>query len=258
MKIKKIVVVGDKFHEFSDSKDVVTTSQLELLTQIPTKILDNEHEIILGQGVRKDFARKILSNHKKNAFCKNKFKICSLEKFVNDKSNVNSHKKQDENILIGASEPVEHKNNLYVMPLIIDERCELMSDHQTGQHIQGMLLVEAGRQAFIAVTEEWIYSKEVGRYYVINEMAINFSNFVFPLPALIHFEFFEKDINDRRGRFKGQVRVTQNQTVCATMDVSFTVYPSSMIYKKEKDLADVAVNTALLNVVTEIQQVAHA
>ncbi|WP_203342033.1 hypothetical protein [Vibrio metschnikovii] len=65
MKIKKIVVVGDKFHEFSDSKDVVTTSQLELLTQIPTKILDNEHEIILGQGVRKDFARKILSNHKK-------------------------------------------------------------------------------------------------------------------------------------------------------------------------------------------------
>lgn len=50
MKTKKIVVVGDKFHEFSASKDVVTTSQLELLTQIPTKILDNEHEIILGQG----------------------------------------------------------------------------------------------------------------------------------------------------------------------------------------------------------------
>lgn len=258
MKTKKIVVVGDKFHEFSASKDVVTTSQLELLTQIPTKILDNEHEIILGQGVSKDLARRILSNYEKNSICENKFKICSLEKFVNNKSNVNSHKKQDENILIGASEPVEHKNNLYVMPLMIDERCELMSDHQTGQHIQGMLLVEAGRQAFIAVTEEWIYNKEVSRYYVINEMSINFSNFVFPLPALIHFEFIEKDINDRRGRFKGQIRVTQNQTVCATMDVSFSVYPSSIIYEKEKNLADVAVNTALRNVVKETREVSYA
>ncbi|MFQ9621346.1 MAG: hypothetical protein ACLR17_00915 [Enterobacteriaceae bacterium] len=62
-----------------------------------------------------------------------------------------------------------------------------------------MLLVEASRQAFIAVTEEFIYKQEAGRYYVINSMATTFSSFLFPLPALVHFEFLEKDINERRG-----------------------------------------------------------
>lgn len=140
------------------------------------------------------------------------------------------------------------------MPLLIDERCELMADHQTGQHIQGMLLVEASRQAFIGVTEEFIYQQESGRYYVINSMAINFASFLFPLPALVHFEFLEKDINDRRGRFKAQVRVTQHQTLCATMDVSFTVYPSTLIAEKEKSLAEVAMQATIV----EQQGVTHA
>ena len=222
MKIKKILVVGDKFHDFSNNKDVVTTSQLEQLIQNPTKIIDNEHEFIVGQGVRRDFIRNILSNHEKNDIFKNKFKICALESFINNKGNHNSHKKKDENILIGISEPVEKEDNIYVMPLIIDERCELMSDHQTGKHIQGMLLVEAGRQAFIAVTEEWIYGKGCDLYYVINEISIKFSSFLFPLPTIIHFEFIDKNIKNRRGSFKAQVRFIQNQIVCATMDVSFT------------------------------------
>lgn len=50
MKIKKIFVVGDKFSEFTNGKNVLTISQLELLTQIPAKIIDTEHEIIVGQG----------------------------------------------------------------------------------------------------------------------------------------------------------------------------------------------------------------
>ena len=131
------------------------------------------------------------------------------------------------------------------MPLLIDERCELMADHQTGQHIQGMLLVEASRQAFIAVTEEFIYKQEAGRYYVINSMAMTFSSFLFPLPALVHFEFLEKDINERRGRFRAQVRVTQHQTLCATMDVSVTVYPSALIAEKEKLLAEAAMQATI-------------
>ena len=256
MNIKKIVVVGDKFHEFTNGKEVVTISELELLTQIPDKILDKKHKIILGQGVSSDFLNKIISTHGKNVDYCNNLEIGSLEKFVKNKKNINCHKQLNENILIGTSKAIE-KSNKYVMSMVIDERCELMADHQTGQHIQGMLLVEASRQAFIAVTEEWIYGDDISRYYVINDMAINFSNFMFPLPALISFEFIEKDINERRGRFKGIIQVTQNKTICATMDVSFTVYPSEFIYEKEKSLAELAVTTTISNDSQEFLQVSH-
>lgn len=258
MNCKKLVVVGDKFNEFANGKDVLTISQLELLTQIPANIIDKEHEIIIGQGVRKDFAGKVISNQARNAIYGNKIKMCSLEKLFNDKKNEHCHKRLEQNVLIGPAEQTEHNNNLFAMPLLIDERCELMADHQTGQHIQGMLLVEASRQAFIAVTEEFIYGQEKGRYYVINSMAINFSSFLFPLPALVHFEYLEQDVNERRGRFKAQVRVTQHNTLCASMDVSFTVYPSELISEKEKSLAEAAMRSAILEQQGATPGVLHA
>lgn len=245
MNFKKLVVVGDKFNEFANGKDVLTISQLKLLTQIPSNIIDKEHEIIIGQGVRKDFAEKVILNQGRNAAHGNKIKICALEKMVNDRKNTHCHKRFEQNVLIGSAEQTEHNGDLFVMSLLIDERCEIMADHQTGQHVQGMLLVEASRQAFIAVTEEFIYKQETGRYYIINSMTITFSSFLFPLPALVHFEFLQKDINDRRGRFKAQVRVTQHQTLCTTMDVSFTVYPSGLICEKEKSLAEAAMQAAI-------------
>ncbi|MFK8259349.1 AfsA-related hotdog domain-containing protein [Erwinia sp. AnSW2-5] len=253
MNCKKLLVVGDKFNEFAKGKDALTISQLELLTQIPANILDKEHEIIIGQGVRKDFAEKVISNQAKNTTNGNKLKIFSLEELANNKKNTHCHKKLEHNILIGLAEQTEHNSDLFSMPLLIDERCELMADHQSGQHIQGMLLVEASRQAFIAVTEEFIYKQETERYYVINSMAINFSSFLFPLPAMVHFEYLEKDINDRRGRFRAKVRVSQNQTLCATMDVSFTVYPAGLISEKEKSLAEAAIQVAI----AEQQGAAH-
>ncbi|MTD28855.1 AfsA-related hotdog domain-containing protein [Erwinia sorbitola] len=244
MNIKKIFVVGDKFSEFTNGKNVLTISQLELLTQIPAKIIDTEHEIIVGQGVRDDFARKVIKNQKRNEIHDNKLNIISLEKLTEAKKNCHAHKKIKHNVLIGGAEKVADNDNLYTLPLMIDERCELMADHQTGQHIQGMLLVEACRQTFIAVTEEFFFNGESNRYYVINGMAINFSNFLFPLPAVVHYEILEQDINDRRARFKAQIRVTQHQTSCATMDVSFTVYPSEVISSKESELAIAATHNA--------------
>ena len=258
MNCKKLVVVGDKFNEFANGKDVLTISQLELLTQIPANIIDKAYEIIIGQGVRKDFAGKVISDQARNAVHGNKLKMCSLEKLVSDKKNAHCHKRLEQNVLIGSVEQTEHNGDLYAMPLLIDERCELMADHQTGQHIQGMLLVEASRQAFIAVTEEFIYKQEIGRYYVINSMAITFSSFLFPLPALVHFEYLEKDINDRRGRFKAQIRVTQHQTLCATMDVSFTAYPSGLISEKEKSLAETATQAAIAEQQGETLRVTHS
>ncbi|WP_413730220.1 AfsA-related hotdog domain-containing protein [Sodalis sp. RH22] len=233
---KKIIVVGDKFSEFSNGRDIITISQLDLITQIPANIIDTASQFIVGQGVREDYAGKVLDNQERNKHHENKLDLTELQQLATTGKNVHSHKELYHNILIGTAGRVSE--DLYVMPLSIDERCELMADHQTGKHIQGMILVEASRQAFIAITDEfYMADNTVSTYYVINEMNMKFDNFLFPLPALIYYELLEKDINERRSRFKAIVRISQHTTLCSSMDVSFTVYPSVVISEREEILA---------------------
>lgn len=233
---KRIIVVGDKFSEFSNGKDVVTISQLDLITQIPAHIIDTDSHFIVGQGVRDDYAGKVLDNQRRNKNHENKLDLTELQQLTTSAKNAHSHKKMYYNTLIGMAERVEEDS--FALPLLIDERCELMADHQTGQHIQGMILVEACRQTFIAITEEFYMAGQAGKsYYVINDMNIKFDNFLFPLPALVNYELLEKDINERRSRFKATIRISQHTTLCATMSVAFTVYPSSVISEKEGLLA---------------------
>jgi len=116
MNCKKLVVVGDKFNEFANGKDVLTISQLELLTQLPANIIGKDHEIIVGQGVRKDFAGNVIYNKEKNAIYGSKLKISSLERLVSNKKNVHCHKRLEQNILIGTAEQAGQNSNLYAMP----------------------------------------------------------------------------------------------------------------------------------------------
>jgi hypothetical protein len=242
---RKIILVGDKFKEFANGKDILTVSQLKALVSIPSCCIDKEHEIIVGQGIDKDFAKTILDNQKNDDNFNKKIKLNSLENLLNKKSNSYTHKRLNHNTLIGNAEKIEDRGDSYRLPLQIDERCELMSDHQTGQHIQGMLLVEACRQTFIAITEEFIYEKQKNYYYVINSINTDFQSFLFPLPAEIIFTYSEKNINEHRGRFKAQMHVNQLGVTCATMNVSFSVYPSSIINEKENNLAIAATKNVI-------------
>src|SRR3546814_2102255 len=63
------------------------------------------------------------------------------------------HKHIPENILI--SKPVQRSDNVFTSDLFLHYRNELMLDHLTGQHIQGLVLTEACRQMFLAVTEKY-------------------------------------------------------------------------------------------------------
>ncbi|RJF53334.1 hypothetical protein D4100_22930 [Serratia inhibens] len=240
---KKMMVVGDKFYEFAKGKNAVTVSQLELITQIPANIIDGKSEFFPGQGIRDDFLQKIFENQEKNKHHNNNIDLSGLRMSV--EKNTYSHKFVSSNTLIGRCSQLAE--NSFSLHLLIDERCELMADHQTGQHVQGMLLVEACRQTFIAVTEEFYMGDKVNSsYYVINNMNIDFSNFLFPLPATIHYELMEKDINERRARFKANVSILQNKLLCSSMSVSFTVYPSEVINAKESEMAS-ATASAILN-----------
>lgn len=243
-----LLVVGDKFHDFALGNDIVTLSQLDLMTKIPSKVLARNNSLVVGQGVRKDTVNNILKNyHEYNQQVSNVDLQILLEDQHSQGINNYTHKKEEHNILIGKTTKVEE--NIYTLPLIIDERCELMGDHQSGKHLQGMLLVEAFRQTFIAVTEEFYpFLGDIKKYFVINSLNTQFHNFIFPIAANIVYKVNDIDINERREKVSSRIEAWQNDILCASMEANFTVYPFDIISEKESELAEKAISDHFIKI----------
>jgi hypothetical protein len=135
---------------------------------------------------------------------------------------------------------VQVGDNSFEAALLLDERCELMADHQTGQHIQGMILIEAARQLFLAVTEEYFFGQAVhDRYYfVINNVEVKFTGFVFPLGTMLRYEIlFADTVNPARMRFETVVSVIQGDACATKIAFGFTAFHASKIEAKEQQQA---------------------
>jgi hypothetical protein len=155
----------------------------QLITHLNDKTNDeiSQHPlvVVIGQGI---------SDHKinlLNALIKNR----SLENSVHVKRPITkmqrssghlTHKHKSANNMISTPELLGH--GLYHSYLMLDDQCDEMSDHVTGQHLQGMLLIEAARQMTLAVTEKF-YINELDRKnvaFVTNNLTTNFIGYVFP------------------------------------------------------------------------------
>lgn len=235
MKSRSFFVVGDKFHEFAKGKDVLTMGQLKALARLPHRLLDTRHVLMLGQGAPDDQLHALLDAHEKHPELSERFEVSDLRRAIGRAASALSHKRVPHNTLIGT--PVRKSADTFELPLLLDERCELMGDHQTGQHVQGMLLVEAFRQSFLAVTDAFFPFGDEARYFVINSMHVSFENFVFPLPAHVHYRVVDADVNPRRARYAAALNVLQDGASCASAAIGFTVYPAQAIARKEAELA---------------------
>ena len=113
-----------------------------------------------------------------------------------------------------------------------------MDDHQTGQHLQGMLLVEASRQAFLAVTEAFIlpWGGEKA-YFVFNSLTVEFSRFMFPVAACLNFRVRERDYSGKYPRFSVEIQIEQAGRQTAEVRCGYTVMPDQRIAEVEQALA---------------------
>jgi len=68
------------------------------------------------------------------------------------------------------------------------------SDHRTGQHVQGLLLIEAARQMMLSVSESYLPGENTGaRYYVVlNSVNTGYLQFALPLPTLLSNEILSR------------------------------------------------------------------
>lgn len=232
-----LLVVGDKFSEFAAGKDALTLSQLCALLTLPATLPIGEGRFVPvpGQGLGDDDIAAVLKLANTSAH-KAQFDLGAWRGRPSRAPGSVTHKRFAENTVI--SEPRQVDQYSFALDLLIDEDCEMMSDHQTGQHLQGMLLIEAARQSFLAVTERFFLPQDGGKFYfVFDDLSVRYKRFVFPVDASLSYVIREMDPSPNRQRFVVDVAIEQCGHEVAVVSGTFTVVKDARIARMEGGMA---------------------
>jgi hypothetical protein len=227
------VVIGDRLEAFAHATGALTFTQF-LLSR-----MGRHDSVVTGQGLSVEQVALL------ERYCR-QHQIALLRAVEPAKRAGASvtHKATARNGLI--SSPVALSANVFEAELLMDEHSELMLDHLTGCHVQGMVLIEAIRQMFIAVSETCYPNAGVPKdgYVVLSSLNIRFNSFAFPLPASLR-QTTSSLRTDKPGRaaFAATVEVFQNGACVTAADVTFTVFERQLIEPKEAGKARDALRT---------------
>ncbi len=168
-----------------------------------------------------------------------------------------AHKHREENVLI--ADLGRHDDQVFHAALRLHGDNELLLDHQTGQHTQGMVVVEAARQMFLAVTERYYTHRWPERryYFVINSLATTFENFLFPVDARIRYLIQSAELSDPgRLEFTARVDIEQGGRRSARCEVAFTAFDTAVLEAVEYRRAGRAIDHVLAD--TDVREAEHA
>jgi A-factor biosynthesis hotdog protein len=235
------LLVGDRFADFAKLDGVITVSRLARLLDEPDLDHTLPARVVVGQGVSHDW----LAYLRRRRDHRGAFLDFVGEQVATDRTGRrHSHKHHRKNVLL--SDPAVVGDGRYQMALAIDDDCELMNDHTTGLHVQGMILTEAARQAFLVVTEWFLAPQDADYYYVINKFATTYTRFAFPVPTDVLVEL--RDVDRGRGdRIRAQVLVTfhQNGAVVCEAEVDYMAILTQTLSGKERSMATAALDQTL-------------
>lgn len=228
-----LLVIGDKFASYVQGKDAVTLSQLRGLLSLSLPLPNQGVTLLVpGQGLSDESIKLLLEEAARSpnvAF----FDFSLWHTLPKRAPKAISHKHIPANTLI--SEPRQTAVDEFELHFLIDEDCELMNDHQSGQHVQGMILIEAARQAIVAVTESFLLPKNGTEYaFVLNSLSVSYSHYTFPVGAVLRCNILEKITdNPRRLSFSAEIDVEQCGQVVSKFTLAIGAMEKSRISKGE-------------------------
>jgi len=244
---KFVHVVGDKFAGFRNNNRVITLMEFEHIVETDGKNVNPGTVFVAGQGLQQKRVAAILKklSESKSSSCVN-FRQSSLKKA----DSWMTHKHHAENIMI--SEPNRIDSTNFCAQIVLDDLCAEMSDHMTGQHIQGLVLLEAARQMFIAVTSNYFLEEKHKKnsYFVLSHMDIDYKSFVFPLQIELLYEIKDQTI-DKHGNMTFDVcmKIMQLTNILIEVNITFSVYKNIFMRMIEASRA-----SNILDSYEEIQQ----
>jgi hypothetical protein len=214
------IVVGDRFREFAQNPSVQSISEYLAAARAGLALMQ---PVAFGQGLSQQAISDLCE------VCPGE--IISTERVWADQAS--THKRAPKNIMISVPRALSDRR--FEADLILDDSNEVMEDHQTGQHIQGIALLEAGRQLWTAVTERFLLAAEKDKRtrFVIDDVQSRFMNFVFPLPCRISLNIVEFASTDIEKAISVHVEFEQNGQLAATVDGRYRVIDERINARQE-------------------------
>jgi len=239
MKTKTMLVVGNIFSNFAEMHEMVITFDTFFET-LDTEFVDQFY-LRIGQGISNtelnEIVQAIAASKHKGKFIFNDTKLLAYQDDAEHQRKV--HKHYSSNVMI--SPPLNLGASCFTSELHLQSDCEELGDHTTGQHIQGMILVEAARQMMLSVSENYLLKDGIkgNAYFVLHNINIAFKNFMFPANADIRF--IASNIEHKKsGSMHAESMTTffQNGIEMAEVSIDFTAYDQNYIAAKENAMAE--------------------
>jgi hypothetical protein len=220
-----IYIVSPKFKDFCDGERVWDFHSA--LENLPALVHSN-NTLMLGQGLGKDQLQQLLQALK----FLNSSHVRVLDHLHQRAAKEKVHKVRDCNVMVSSPEQLNAQT--FEAYLVVDESCAEMSDHQTGEHVQGAVLIEASRQMFMACATSFELSAEASAkigemHFALNEMRVVFHNFVFPIETRIEMFFDGADVREKTAEGKAHIKFFQNGKVCCEVFCTAQAFSKKML-----------------------------
>jgi len=203
-------IVGDDYANFAVNEGVMTASHL--LSRLgSTHDWQPDDTFIIGQGISQEIISLLTAG----------LKAQGLHNIAATSSPAQlhlTHKHYVENVLI--SQPRAIGPGHYEMDFLFSRMTDRLSDHVTGQHVGAMLMMEAARQAGVALLE-LEFAKAFDKCgMTVQNFNCKFNSYVFPIPVTIDAYVEGGRANENCVNFLLTVKFLQaGKTVCEfTMD----------------------------------------
>jgi hypothetical protein len=239
-----VCLVGDQFETFAGHPAVRTVSGF--VAEVRRGCFDKLRgplSISWGQGVT-DYDREFVRDGLRARGLLDSVLLESEEPPPVSRSR--SHKRREANgVLAGLRRTSEDS---YRACLRLHPENEFLLDHQNGEHLQGMVVIEAFRQMFISFCEQFVAIRwpERSYCYIWHGMDLRFENFLFPVHAEVDCLVREADLADpNRLRFAVDLTVHQAGRSCASARIEFTAYDKDKFIGKEHRMASRTLDAVL-------------
>ena len=221
-----ICVVGNKLTQFCINNDHVKTVDnfKRYLCSAALKQQDaGKLTAIIGQGVSDVQIDRVDRLIEKNKLA-SRISIRIPAERKNKAASIFTHKRKSKNSMI--SSPTAINENVFESYLTLNDQCAEMSDHVTGQHLQGMILVEAARQMTLAVTELFFLTaqnrKDVS--FITHNLKSDFNEYVFPLDIKFRYEIIHhRKVGSANAKFNVRIACIQDEKIKMNIEYVFSL-----------------------------------
>lgn len=255
MEKKEIIfIVGDSFELFNANQGVTTVSHL-----LGNMTENHCHQICdkifaFGQGVPREQLEYLVELFEQQGWSE-RLNSTLLHLPPEKGGSRETHKCKPKNILV--SQVRVRNDSLFEASLLLDEQNEFLDDHIAGQHLPGMVLIEAGRQMAFLVTEQFFLpaNELEAPAFVLHDLNTTFHAFTFPIDVLIQYDIIEKNLeNPNKLFFSVRITFLQMDHLVAEIRSTFTVADRARMASIENTLARKALQRSRSEVLSEVEQ----